>query len=60
MNGYATYSIYRDEPIENVRTMIPEGGSIYYQCVVCGEKLYYATDEAVERFIERHEHCGEE
>ena len=51
-----TYTAYRDEPVEHIRTL-DVGSARHYQCKSCGTKLWSNDDDEIERFVVTHKQC---
>ena len=55
--GTRTWSVYRDDPVNHVRTIKTPQGSTYYECSVCRCRIWTSSDEALEDFLVEHTKC---
>lgn len=56
-NNTETWSLYRDDPVEHVRTITTAPGQRHYECSICKCRIWTRSDEALERFLKSHDEC---
>jgi hypothetical protein len=55
--GTPTWSLFRDDPVDHVRTIAASSGHSYYQCSVCNDRIWTDNDESLEDFLCFHDSC---
>ena len=55
--GKPTWSLFRDDPVDHVRTIAASSGHFYYQCSVCNDRIWTDNDESLEDFLCFHDSC---